>query len=135
MTWRVQLDGLLDVGRETLQDRVENTAGFAGGDHVREEVVEDLGMLAHRVGEARAGLDVLADLHERALEGLVFLLAAEDLEALHERQTGVDHDRELPGEDRDELRRNLPPNFGTAISFPFSLTAVTIDLLPPQNGA
>ena len=70
----VQLDRLLDVVREALQDRVEDTARLAGGDHVGEEVVEDLGMLAHRVGEVRARLDVLPDLDERALEGLVLLL-------------------------------------------------------------
>ena len=32
-----ELDRLLDVGREALENRVENTAGFTGGDHVGEQ--------------------------------------------------------------------------------------------------
>ena len=33
----------------------------------------------------------------------MLLLLSQDLEALNERQTGVEHDRELPGEDRHPL--------------------------------
>ena len=51
-----QLDGLLDVGREPLENRVENAARLAGGDHVGEERIEGLRVLAHRVGERRARL-------------------------------------------------------------------------------
>ena len=101
----LQLDGLLDVGREALQDGVEDTARLAGGDHVDEEVVERLRVLAHRLGEGRARLDVLAHGEDDLLEESAVLLAAEDLEALHERQAGVDHDRELAREDREALRR------------------------------
>ena len=36
-----------------------------------------------------------------SLEVPVLLLLAEDLQALHERQAGVEHHRELAGEDRD----------------------------------
>ena len=38
------------------------------------------------------------------LEGAALLLIAEDLQALDERQAGVEHDRELAGEDRHPLR-------------------------------
>src|ERR1039457_4642921 len=97
----LQLDGLLDVGREAAQDRVEDTARLAGGDHIHEEVVERLGVLTHRLGERGAGFDVLPHGQDDLLEEAAVLLAAQDLEALHERQAGVDHDRELAREDRE----------------------------------
>src|SRR3954469_23786423 len=75
----VQLDRLLDVGREALQDDVEDTARLAGRHHVGEQVVERLGMLFHGVGERGAGLDVAAHLLDDGLEGAVLLLVAEDL--------------------------------------------------------
>ena len=62
------------------------------------------GCLLHRVGERRARLDVGPRLQDDRGEVLVLLLRAEDVEALHERQAGVDHDRELAGEDRQVLR-------------------------------
>ncbi len=102
----LQLDVLLDVGRESLQDRVQDTAGLAGRDHVREQVVEGLRVLAHRVRQAGAALDVHAGLLQDPAEGLVLLLAAQDLQALHERQARVDHDRELAREDGERLRRD-----------------------------
>ena len=39
-------------------------------------------------------------------EVLVLLLVAENVEALHQRQAGVDHHRELAREDREVLRRH-----------------------------
>src|SRR5262249_13252520 len=36
----LQFDHLFQVGRQALQNDVENTAGFAGGDHVAIEMVE-----------------------------------------------------------------------------------------------
>ena len=83
-----------------------------GRDHVGEEVVEDLGVLAHGVGEAGAALDVHPGLLQDLREGLVLLLAAQDLEALHERQAGVDHDRELAGEDREVLGGHAAAELG-----------------------
>jgi hypothetical protein len=107
-----QLDRLLDVGREALQDGVEDTARLAGGDHVHVEIVEGLGVPPHGVGQRRARLDVLAHLQEDLREALVLLLVREDLEALHQRQSGVDHDGELAGEDRERLGRHPAPDLG-----------------------
>src|SRR5580693_3300891 len=39
-----QANRLLDVDRQTLQDDIENTAGFASLNHVGGEVVEDVGI-------------------------------------------------------------------------------------------
>jgi hypothetical protein len=52
LTWRDELHVLLDVDGETVEDGVEDTADLAGGDEVDVELVEDLGVLAERVGEA-----------------------------------------------------------------------------------
>jgi hypothetical protein len=123
---RAELDDLLDVGRQALEDDVEDTAGLAGGDHVGVEVVERLRVLPQRVRERGTGLHVLAHLEEDLLEDAVVLLRAEDLQALHERQAGVDHDRELPGEDGDLLAGDPSAHLGRANSFPFSVTAVTV---------
>ena len=69
--------------------------------------IEDLRVLLHRVGERCAALDVGSRREDRLGEILVFLLVAENLEALHQRQAGVDHDGELASEDRHVLRIDL----------------------------
>ena len=110
----LQLDVLLDVDGEALENRVEDAARLAGGDHVGVERVERLRVALHAVGERRAALDVLAHLEDDRGKVLVRLLLAEDLEALHERQPGVDHDGELPGEDRQILGRHALAGLGCA---------------------
>ena len=60
-----------------------------------------LGMLAERVGHRVARLDVEHHRARHVLERLVLALLGEDVERLHQRQTRVDHRRELPGEDDD----------------------------------
>jgi hypothetical protein len=104
---RLQLHGLFHVDREALKDGVEDTADLAGGDHVDEQVVEDLVVLAQRLGEGRAGFDVVLQLADDAAEFLVLGLARQDVEALDDRQTGVDHRAELTGEDDDVARLHL----------------------------
>ena len=59
-------------------------------------------MAAQRVAERRALLDVRLDVAQGRLEDHVLLLVGEDVEALHERQAGVDHRGELAREG-DEL--------------------------------
>ena len=61
-------------------------------------------MLLHRIRQRRAAFDVAASRENDLREVLVLFLRAEDLETLHERQAGVDHDRELAREDRQVLR-------------------------------
>jgi hypothetical protein len=62
-------------------------------------------MLFHCIGERGAAFDIGAHLQNGRAEVLVLFLRAENLETLHERQTGVDHDGELTGENREVLRR------------------------------
>ena len=95
----LQLDVLFDVAGEALENGVENTARFAGFDHVVVESVEDLVVLLHGGGKRGAAFDRGAHATENLLEGFVLLLVGENLQALHQRKTGVNHHRELAGED------------------------------------
>ena len=104
---RPQAHGFFDVGRQSLQNDVENTAGFSSLDHVGSEVVEDVGILAHSIGQRRAPFHRGANPGQRFLKRLVLLVGRKDFQALHQRQTGIDHDRELAEENRDVLGLNL----------------------------
>ena len=124
---------LFDVGRQTLENGVENTARLAGSDHVDVEIVERLRVLAHRLGERRPALDVLPNLEDDLLEGLVLLLLTQDVQALHEGQTGIDHHRELPGEDRDVLGFHTAAEFGQGDLLALFLDRGDDDLLTAKS--
>jgi hypothetical protein len=101
-----QLDGFLDVGREALEDGVENAARFAGCHHVGEEPVKGAWMLAHRVGKRHPAFHGFTGLENGNGKTLVRFLRSQDLQTLHQRQTGVDHDAELTREDGQALVRH-----------------------------
>ena len=71
--------------------------------------VEYRRVAGHGVRQGRARFDVAAHLFERFLEGRVRVLLADGIEALDQRQTGVEHDRKLPGEDGDLGLGDLAP--------------------------
>jgi hypothetical protein len=108
--------GLLEEDGQAQQDRVQDTAGLTGGDHVHVERREHLLVLAHRVGQGLAGLDVVEHLLDDLAQRLVLALLREDVEALHERQAGVDHGRELAREDDDVARRDAAAELGDRTS-------------------
>ena len=130
----LELHRLLDVGGQALQDGVEDAARLAGRDHVGEEVVEGLGVLAHGVGQAGAALHVHAGLLQDLGEGLVVLLAAQDLQALHEGQAGVDHDGELAGEDGEILGGDAAAQLGQGDLLALLLDRGDEDLLAAEQG-
>ncbi len=68
-----------------------------------------VGWRAMASASVRARFDVAAHLLQRFLEGRVRMLLADGIEALDQRQTGVEHDRELPGEDGDLGLGDLAP--------------------------
>src|SRR4029077_15820337 len=82
-------------------NRIENTADLTGLDEARVEVVEDLRVLLARVGERVARLDVVLELVDHLAEDRRLALRAEDLQALEDRKTCVDHRRELAREHHD----------------------------------
>ena len=104
---RFEAHRFFDVGREALQNDVENTAGFAGFDHVGGEVIEDDRVLPHCVGQCRAAFHRGPHAGQRLLKRLVFLVGRQDFQTLHQGQAGIDHDRELAKEDRDVLGLDL----------------------------
>ena len=89
-----EFDRLLAVSGKPLQSRVEDAAGFACGNQIREQRVERSRVLPHGVGK-RTSFDVGACLKDDGSKIPVWLLRAKHLEALHERQACINHDREL----------------------------------------
>src|SRR6266403_1977473 len=108
----LQLGGLLEVVGEAHEDRVEDAADLACLDEARVQVAEDLPVPADRIRERRAGLDVVLDMSEDLPERLRVGLRREDVQALHDRQTRVDHRGELPREDDDVARLYLRADRG-----------------------
>src|SRR5690606_26192563 len=98
---------LFDKGRKTLQDQIEHTTRFTGLDHVRVKAVKDLRVPLERLKECRTFFDVGADLTQNILKERILLLFGENVETLNERQTGIDHNGELPRENGEFLRFDL----------------------------
>ena len=95
----LQFDVLLDIGREPLQNRVQNTARLARLNHVVIQCIEHLLVLLHRRRERGAALHRGSHGVEHLLKRLVLLLSGENLKTLHERQARVNHHGELPRKD------------------------------------
>ncbi len=94
-----QLLGLLFVDGEAVEDRVENTADLTCGAQLHVELVEHLRMILQRVRERRARLNATLHREDALLHRRAVGLGCENVQALHERKAGVDHRRELAGED------------------------------------
>ncbi len=127
-------DRLFDVGSKTLEDGVENTTGLARGDHVDVEIVEGCRVFAHRLGERGPALHILSHLEDDFLKDLVVLLLTEDVEALHQRQAGVDHHRELAGKDREVFRLDATAELRQGDLLAFLLDGGDDDLLATESG-
>src|SRR5690606_40873965 len=85
----------------------QNAACFACLHQVYEQLVEHLGMPTQRVGERRPLLYVGLDVLEHSREPWVRLLTCQDVQTLHEWQTGVDHRCEQARE-RNEISNSNP---------------------------
>ena len=129
----LQLYVLFDVAGEALQNCVENTAGLARFHHVVVKGIKDLFVLLHRRGESGAAFDGSAHAVQNLLEDFVLLLPRENLEALHERQAGVDHHRKLPGENRQLLGVHACSESRDVEFLPFFGELAHIDLLALEN--
>ncbi len=69
-------------------------------------------MLLEGGGEGGARLHIRPDIIEGLFEGLVVLLLGEDIEALDQRESGIDHCRKLPSDDGQVSLADLPPKAG-----------------------
>ena len=103
-----QAHSFFDILRQALQDDVENTASLARLDHVGSEVIENRWILAHGIGQGGSALHRGTHAVQRFLERGVLLVGRKNFQTLHQRQSGIDHDRELPEEDGDVLGLDLP---------------------------
>ena len=119
------------MGGNALEDGVEDTTDLAGGDEIDEQGVEDRGVALERLGEGRAGFDIILDLLDNRLEEFIILLAPEDVEALDDRQPGIDHGSELAGED-DELVLLDPAEHGFQAAEQFADALLLDDFLDLQ---
>src|ERR1019366_5822946 len=104
-----RLDLVLDRHRlflidgEAIEQRLQNTAGFAGLDQVAVERVEIERVLAERGREAGTGLDVGADVGQQARHARIGAAAGDDVEGLDQGYAGAHHGRQLAREDGDVL--------------------------------
>src|SRR5260370_23227118 len=93
---------------------IKSPAGLTGLNHVDVQGVEDFWRAANRRREGRAAADRTARSGQDLLKDLVLLLARQNLKTLYQRQTGIDHDRELSREDRELLGLHAATESGHA---------------------
>ena len=92
---------LFHISGEPPENGIQNTACLSGGHHIAIKIVKDLGVFLERIGKGCPAFHIGPDLVYGLLKRFVFRLAAEDIKTLHERQSRVDHGRQLPGKDHD----------------------------------
>ena len=120
---------LFDIGRQAGQDGVQNTAGLPGFHQVAVQGIEDFRVPSQGVGQISSGFDIGFDLRDGLAEGLIVRPPSQDFQALHQRQTGVDHGGKLAGEDDDVALGDFS-FFGTEKSaLGFFPDAVDLDVL------
>ncbi|MCY1230600.1 hypothetical protein D9M72_430180 [compost metagenome] len=110
-----QRDGLFHVERQALQQRIQDTALFAGIDQVAVQRIEVLRMAPECRGHAAAGLDVEADVGQQLGEVGVHVATRDDVDRLQQRDAGLEHGRQLPGEVGNVLLGDLAPARGLAL--------------------
>ena len=99
--------GLFLVGGDLVEQRFERTGLFAGLDQVHEQIVEMQRMLAERLVQRGAAFDVGLDVENELLHRRLVVAVADDLEGLHQRNTGGQHGGELAAEHRDVFGLDL----------------------------
>ena len=116
------------VGREALEQGVENTGLLAGADQVAEQRVEIKRVLFERAFKVRAGFHVGLDRHQELLHPCVAVAFADDVERLQQRHAGFHHGCELAREKRDVLLGD-----GAAATHFDFLDLEDLDALPAQR--
>src|SRR5690606_35700729 len=85
------------------QDDIENTAGFAGADHVDVEPRKVFGMAGERFGQGLASLDLLKNILDDGAECRLGGELGGNSQAPVQGETGADQSREFFGEEEDIL--------------------------------
>ena len=101
-----------EVG-DALEDVFEEAALLPGADHADGQLVEGVGVLGHRFGQAGAVGDAAAHVAQHFAQGRLRRLPFEQFQAAHERHAGVEQVGQLGEEGRhdaalDAPRRPLP---------------------------
>ena len=94
------------------QDDFQNTAQFAGFDHVDKQAVEDFRVLGQRFGERAAAFDRQRQLANDGFQVGIPLLFFEHAQAAQQRQAGIHERGQLAGESGNTLGLTLPPKPG-----------------------
>src|SRR5207244_690036 len=107
--------GLFLVGGHLVQERFEGAGMLARFHEIHVQVVEVQRMLAERLVERRAALDIGLDVEDELLHGGLLMPVADDLEGLHERDARGKHGSELAAEYRDVAGIDLAAGAGLAL--------------------
>src|SRR6185437_45455 len=94
--------GVFQVGRQARKNFGQQTALFTGGNHGDIQAAEGFGVLLQSFGETVTAFHARANVLDDVAHDLVGGLFGERLEALHHRETGINHGGELAGKD-DEV--------------------------------
>ena len=131
----LQFDVFLDVGREPLENGVENTARLARLDHVVVERVKNFVVLLHRGRQRRTALDRTTHAIEYFLERFVFLLPSENFQTLYQREAGVNHHGKLACEDGQFFCVHACSKGGDVEFLSLLRELADVDLLPAEYGS
>ncbi|MCY1300032.1 hypothetical protein D9M70_495900 [compost metagenome] len=93
--------GLFLVGGDPVEQGLQGAGLFAGVHQVAVEIVEVLGLLAQRTGEAVAGRHLLLEFVYQLAHPWVVEAFADDVEALQQRHASPHHGCHLSGEQGD----------------------------------
>ncbi len=100
----LELRLLLDLHGNPVEHHVEDPRSLARLDHRDEQLAEDLRVTRHRLRQQQPALDILAQLGGHLGEVAVARLLLQHDQGRDDVEAGLDHRRELPGEDLQRLR-------------------------------
>ena len=86
---------------ESVENQFELTCGLAGAHHVEIEFVERFRMLGERFGKGGTGFNSVRDFPENLLDDRIFRLFFKSPERTDERQTRIQQNGKLSGENRE----------------------------------
>jgi len=90
-----------------LQDHVEDTAALTRGHEIDKQFIEYLRIFFQGIGKGGPAFDIRLHIGDDFGKGLILFLLGEEIEALDQRKTGVDHRGEDAGKNHDVLFTDL----------------------------
>src|SRR5208283_4879624 len=90
---------LLNISRKSCQHIIQDTAGFAGSDHVHIQIIEYTRMSFHCISKGRTRLDITPQLRDYFTERFVFQLFCQYVESLYDGYARLKEGRKLTCKD------------------------------------